>query len=321
MIKSIGVLTSGGDAPGMNTAVRAVVRTALTLGIEVYGIQDGYEGLYHNKIIKLESKDVSGILNQGGTFLGSARFPQFKEEEIRKEAIRNLDKHGIEALVIVGGDGSFMGGVKLSEMGYPCIGIPGTIDNDAPRTDYTIGFDTALNTIVEAADKLRDTSGSHRRCSVMEVMGRDAGDLALHAGIASGAEFTIIPEVPVSIDQIIEKINVDKANGKKFHLIILAEGVKIRDELVERIEQETGIETRATILGHIQRGGCPSGKDRVLASAMGAYAVELLTKGEKARCVGIKNNLLTHNDIIEAISDEHTISAELVKIANEYLNN
>lgn len=321
VIKSIGVLTSGGDAPGMNAAVRAVVRTATTLGIEVYGIQEGYYGLYHDQIIKLESKDVSGTMKFGGTFLGSARFPQFEEEEIRKVAIKNLDKHGIQALVVIGGDGSFMGAVKLSEMGYPCIGIPGTIDNDAPRTDYTIGFDTALNTIVEAVDKLRDTSSSHNRCAVIEVMGRDAGDLALHAGIASGADFTIVPEVKTNLDDVVKKVKHDIDLGKKHHIIIIAEGVKVRDELVERIESETGVETRATVLGHIQRGGSPSPADRVLASTMGSYAVNLLIEGHKARCVGIQNNKLVHNDIIEAISDEHEINLELLKLANEYLNN
>ncbi len=320
MLKKIAVLTSGGDAPGMNASVRSVVRTALANGIEVYGIYDGYYGLYHNNIKKLESKDVAGVINQGGTFLGSARFPEFKEESIRKEAIKNLDKLGIQALIVIGGDGSYMGAKKLSILGYPCIGIPGTIDNDAPRTDFTIGFDTALNTIVEAVDRLRDTSGSHKRCSVVEVMGRDAGDLALYAGIATGAEFTLIPEIEYNVQDIIDKLNADKINGKNHFIIIVAEGLKIAASLSKQIEELTGIETRATILGHIQRGGRPSGQDRVLAALMGSYAVELLMQGQSARCVGIQNNEMVHNDIIEALSDKHTVDFKKYELSNKYLN-
>ncbi len=321
MIKKIGVLTSGGDAPGMNAAVRSVVRTALVNGIEVYGIYEGYYGLYHDQIKKLNTECASGIINQGGTFLGSARFPEFADIEIRKEAIKNLDKHGIEALVVVGGDGSFMGAKKLSEMGYPCIGIPGTIDNDAPRTDFTIGFDTALNTIVEAVDRLRDTSGSHKRCSIVEVMGRDAGDLALWAGIATGAEFTIIPEMTFNAEDIIEKLTADRVSGKKHFIVIVAEGVDTNvHEFAKVVESKTGIETRATVLGHIQRGGQPTAVDRVLASRMGNYAVELLIEGQSARCIGIKNNELIHNDIIEAMGDKHHVDEKLYTIANKYLN-
>lgn len=321
MIKKIGVLTSGGDAPGMNAAVRAVVRTAIVNNIEVYGIYEGYYGLYHDQIERLDSQKAAGIINQGGTFLGSARFPEFAQEETRKEAIKNLDKHGIEALVVVGGDGSFMGAKKLSEMGYPCIGIPGTIDNDAPRTDFTIGFDTALNTIVEAVDRLRDTSGSHRRCSIVEVMGRDAGDLALWAGIAAGAEFTFIPEMPFNIEEMIAKLKDDHLSGKKHFIVIVAEGVDVDvHELAKRVESETDIETRATVLGHIQRGGQPTAADRVLAGRMGNYAVQLLIEGESARCIGIKKNELIHSDIIEAMQDKHTVDENLFTLANKYLN-
>ncbi len=321
MIKKIGVLTSGGDAPGMNAAVRAVVRTALVNNIEVYGIYEGYYGLYHDQIEKLDTAKAGGIINKGGTFLGSARFPEFADVEIRKEAIKNLDKHGIEALVVVGGDGSFMGAKKLSEMGYPCIGLPGTIDNDAPRTDFTIGFDTALNTIVEAVDRLRDTSGSHKRCSIVEVMGRDAGDLALWAGIATGAEFTLIPEINFEVDEMIEKLTADRVAGKKHFVVIVAEGVDVNvNELAKEVESRTDIETRATILGHIQRGGQPTAFDRVLASRMGSYAVDLLIDGQSARCVGIKENSLVHNDIIEAMEDEHVVDENLYTIANKYLN-
>lgn len=320
MISKIAVLTSGGDAPGMNSAVRSVVRTCIANEIEVYGIEEGYYGLYHDKIVKLDSKAVANTINRGGTFLGSARFPEFAEEEIRQEAVKNLDKHGIEALVIIGGDGSFMGAKRLTEMGYPCVGIPGTIDNDTPSSDFTIGFDTALNTIVEAVDKLRDTSGSHQRCSVVEVMGRDAGDLALWAGIATGAEATLIPEIDHDLDEIISKLHRDKENGKRHFIVIAAEGLKITQELTEKIETSTGIETRATVLGHIQRGGVPTAFDRVLAARMGSYAVELLMNGEKGRCIGIEKNELVHDDIISALDRPHTVNENMYKLANRYLN-
>lgn len=320
MISKIAVLTSGGDAPGMNSAVRSVVRTCIANDIEVYGIEDGYYGLYHDKIRKLDSKDVANTINRGGTFLGSARFPEFAELAIREEAVKNLDKRGIEGLVVIGGDGSFMGAKKLTEMGYPCVGLPGTIDNDTPSSDFTIGFDTALNTIVEAVDKLRDTSGSHQRCSVVEVMGRDAGDLALWAGIATGAEATLIPEIDHDLDEIITKLQRDRENGKRHFIVIVAEGLKITQELTNTIELTTGIETRATVLGHIQRGGVPTATDRVLAARMGSYAVELLIDGEKGRCIGIEKNELVHDDIISALERPHTVNEEMYKLANRYLN-
>ena len=320
MIKKIGVLTSGGDAPGMNAAVRSVVRTATALNIEVYGITEGYYGLYHNQIQKLCAEDVSGKILEGGTFLGSARFPEFADEEIRKEAIKNLDHHGIQALIVVGGDGSFMGAARLSEMGYPCIGVPGTIDNDAPNTDFTIGFDTALNTIVEAVDRLRDTSSSHRRCSVVEVMGRNAGDLALWAGIATGADFTLIPEIEVSVDEVVHNIKDYQNAGRKHFIVIIAEGLSYREELIQAIEKETGVETRGAVLGHIQRGGRPTGFDRVLASRMGSYAVELLRDGHSSVCVGIVNNELVNNDIIQSVGGEHFVDEQLYTLANKYLN-
>ncbi len=320
MIKKIAVLTSGGDAPGMNSAVRSVVRTCIANDIEVYGIEDGYFGLYNDKIKKLDTISVANTINRGGTFLGSARFPEFAELSVREEAVKNLDKHGIEGLVVIGGDGSFMGAKKLTEMGYPCIGIPGTIDNDTPSSDFTIGFDTALNTIVEAVDKLRDTSGSHQRCSVVEVMGRNAGDLALWAGIATGAEATLIPEIKHDVNEIISKLQRDKQNGKRHFIVIVAEGLKNTSELTKRIEEETNIETRATILGHVQRGGAPTASDRVLAARMGSYAVELLMQGEKGRCIGIEKNELTHEDIIIALNIGHTVNEEMYKLANRYLN-
>ncbi len=321
MIKKIGVLTSGGDAPGMNAAVRAVVRTAEAQGLEVFGINDGYYGLYHNDIVKLSSLDVSGIAKKGGTLLGTARFPEFADEEIRKEAIKNLDNNGIEALVVIGGDGSYMGAMRLSEMGYPCIGVPGTIDNDAPQTEYTIGFDTALETIMESADRLRDTSKSHKRCSVLEVMGRDAGDLALNSGIACGADYTIIPEVECDLEKMYDILRKKRECGKRDFLVVIAEGCEIKHELTELIEKNTGIETRKTVLGHIQRGGAPTAPDRILASRLAAYAVELLIKGESGRCVGIEKNALVHNDIIEAMKMKHRVDVSLYRLTNVYLNN
>ena len=303
MIKKIGVLTSGGDAPGMNSAIRAVVRLCLTNGIEAYGIYDGYAGLYQDKIEKLDRKSVSDVINRGGTFLGSARFPEFKEESIRKEAIKNLEKYGIEALVVIGGDGSYMGAKKLSEMGYPCIGIPGTIDNDIAGSDYTIGFMTCLNTIVDAVDRLRDTSSSHNRISIVEIMGRYCGDLTLWAAIAGGSEYVIVPEVEYSEDELLAQIAEGKEKGKTHAIIAITEHVTDVNELAKHIEEKTGRETRATVLGHIQRGGAPIAFDRVLASRMGAYSVELLMQGKSARCVGIQNGQLVDHDIIECLED------------------
>ena len=303
MIQKIGVLTSGGDAPGMNAAVRAVVRTALSKNIEVYGIYDGYLGLHQNRIEKLKRHNVSDMINRGGTFLGSARFPEFKEESIRREAIANLKKHGIEALVVVGGDGSYMGAKKLTEMGFPCIGLPGTIDNDIAGTDYTIGFHTALNTVLDSIDKLRDTCSSHNRISVVEIMGRYCGDLTMMAALGGGAEYAIVPEKGFSLEELVQTIGEDVEKGKKHAIIAITEHVTDVSELAKRIEERTGLETRATILGHTQRGGAPCAFDRVMASEMGAYAVELLEAGEGGRCVGIQSNKLVHHDIIDAIEN------------------
>ena len=302
MIKKIGVLTSGGDAPGMNAAVRAVVRTALGSNIEVYGIYNGYAGMVNDNIKKLEHKDVGGTIDRGGTFLGSARLPEFKDPEVRKVAVANLQKHGIEAVIVIGGDGSYMGAKRLTEMGINCIGIPGTIDNDIVSTDFTIGFDTALNTAVEAIDKIRDTSSSHTRCNVVEIMGRHCGDLSMYASIASGAEDVIVAEKGFDFERIIGQIEEGKQRGKKHYLIILAELLRDPHALAKEIEARTGLETRATVLGHIQRGGSPSAMDRVLASRMGAYAVELLQEGLGGRCIGIVRNSLQHFDIDEALA-------------------
>jgi len=301
VIKKIGVLTSGGDAPGMNSAVRAVVRTCLSYDIEVFGIYDGYAGLHAGRIEQLDRYSVSDVINRGGTFLGSARFPEFKEESTRKEAIQMLEKHGIEALIVIGGDGSYMGALKLSEMGYPCIGVPGTIDNDIAGTDYTIGFMTCLNTIVDAVDRLRDTSSSHNRISIVEIMGRYCGDLTLWAAVAGGSEYVIVPEVGFDEDNLIAQLNIGEEKGKKHAIIAITEHITDVNALAKRIQEKTKRETRATILGHIQRGGAPMAFDRILASRMGSYAVELLKSGKSARCIGIQNGEMVDHDIIECL--------------------
>ncbi len=317
MIKKIGVLTSGGDAPGMNAAVRAVVKKASHHGIEVYGIYDGYAGLVEGKVQKLTRKDVGDIINRGGTFLGSARLPEFKEVEVRKKAIKQLEKHGIEAIVTIGGDGTYRGAKALTDMGINCIGLPGTIDNDIAATDFTIGFNTALNTIVEAVDKLRDTTSSHHRCSVIEVMGRHCGDLGIWSAMATGAEYIAIPEVNYDEKKLIDSIKVAKLRAKKHFIIIITERLTDIDRLSKTIEKETGIVTRPTILGHVQRGGSPSAFDRVLASKMGAKAVELLNSGFGGRCVSFRDNKLIHDDINEALSMKKTFTQELYQYAME----
>ncbi|MCX8581786.1 MULTISPECIES: 6-phosphofructokinase [unclassified Gilliamella] len=303
MIKKIGILTSGGDAPGMNAAIRGVVRTALTEGLEVFGIYDGYLGLCEDRIVKLDRSSVSDIITRGGTFLGSARFPEFKDQEIRKKGIANLKKHQIDALVVIGGDGSYMGAMRLTEEGFPCIGLPGTIDNDIRGTDYTIGYFTALSTVVESIDRLRDTCSSHHRISVIEVMGRDCGDLTLSASVAGGCEFMIIPEVSYTKEDLIEEIKLGFAKGKKHAIVTVTEHMCDVNQLAKDIEAAVHHETRATILGHVQRGGSPVPYDRILGSRMGAYAVELLIDGHAGRCVGIQNGKLVHHDIIDAINN------------------
>jgi len=303
MVKKIGVLTSGGDAPGMNAAIRAVVRTGIHYGVEVFGIRNGYLGLYNGEIELLDRRSVADTINRGGTFLCSARFPEFKEEEVRQTAIKNLEKFGLEALVVVGGDGSFMGAKKLTEMGFPCIGLPGTIDNDIPGTDYTIGYYTALNTVLEAIDRLRDTSSSHKRVSVVEIMGRYCGDLTVFSAIGCGAEFAIVPEIPFDKHAFLKEVKLHVEDGKNHAIVCVTEKVTNVFELSAAIEAVTGLETRATVLGHIQRGGAPTAFDRVLASRMGAYAVELLRDGHGGRCVGIQANELVHHDIIDALEN------------------
>ncbi len=319
MIKKIAVLTSGGDAPGMNAAIRAVVRAAITEGLEVYGIYDGYKGLFENRIEKLHRFSVSDIITKGGTFLGSARFPEFKNPETRAKCAEILRSHGIDALVVIGGDGSYTGAKLLTEEhGFPCIGIPGTIDNDIPGTDYTIGYQTALETAVDAIDRLRDTSGSHHRISIVEIMGRHCSDLTISAAIAGGCEYAIAPEVGFNKEELISTIEESIKSGKSHALIVITELMTDVHQLAKDIEARVHNETRATVLGHIQRGGSPCAFDRILASRMGVYAVELLLKGEKGRCIGIQNEHLVHHDIIEAIdSMRRPFKADMLEMSKK----
>lgn len=316
-MKKIGVLTSGGDSPGMNAAIRAVVRKGIFHGLEVYGIYNGYSGLISGKIQKLELGSVGDIIHRGGTMLYTARCEEFKTIEGQKKGIEQLKKFGIEGLVVIGGNGSYMGAKKLTEHGYPCVGVPGTIDNDIPGTDYTIGFDTALNTVIQAIDKIRDTATSHERTYVIEVMGRDAGDIALWSGLAGGAETILIPEADFKIEEIIDRLKRGHERGKKHSIIIVAEGVGSGVEIGQKIKEMTNFETRVSVLGHIQRGGSPTAFDRVLASRLGAYAVELLLNGKGGRCVGIQNNQLVDHDILEILNQPHTVDKSMYKLSKE----
>lgn len=310
-MKTIGVLTSGGDAPGMNAAIRAVVRTAIYNGVRVLGIEQGYNGLINGNIKEMELSSVADIIHRGGTKLRTARSEEFKTEEGRKKALNILEVFGIDGLIVIGGDGSFKGAQKLNEMGLPTIGIPGTIDNDLGYTDYTIGFDTAVNTVLDAISKLRDTSTSHGRANIIEVMGRHCGDIALYSGLAGGAESVIIPEVGYEVDKVCKKLLQGKNRGKLHSIIMIAEGVGNASELGKEIEDKTGIETRVTILGHIQRGGSPTANDRILASKMGAEAVNLLLAGETCKVVGIKNNKIMSMNTYEALKVKSHLDEEM----------
>jgi 6-phosphofructokinase 1 len=317
-MKSIAVLTSGGDAPGMNPAVRAVVRTACQRGIKVYGVDRGYTGLINGDIHEMNLRSVSDIITRGGTILYSARCPEFKTEEGLQKAVATCKKFGIDGMVIIGGDGSFRGARDLSLRGIPCIGLPGTIDNDISCTDYTIGYDTCLNTIVQMVDRIRDTSESHDRCTVVEVMGRGAGYLALEAGIAVGATSIIVPEVEYDIERdVIARIREFQKTGKKHFVVIVAEGVGGTAEIAKKIEAETGVESRATILGHVQRGGSPTARDRIMASQMGSRAVDLLTQGIGNRVIGIRDNKIVDFDIFEALKMTKTIDMKDYELAHE----
>ena len=306
----MGVLTSGGDAPGMNAAIRAVVRRAIISGRKVKGIKKGYNGLLNEEIVDMDVTSVSDIIQRGGTVLYTARCKEFVTPEGQKEGAEICRKHGIDGLIVIGGDGSFRGAQKLAALGINTVGIPGTIDLDIACTDYTIGFDTAVNTAMEAIDKVRDTSTSHERCSIIEVMGRNAGYLALWCGIANGAEDILLPErYDYDEQKLIDNIINNRKKGKKHHIIVNAEGIGHSASMAKRIEAATGVETRATILGHMQRGGSPTCRDRVYASMMGAYAVDLLCAGKSNRVVAYKNGAFVDYDIDEALAMKKDISA------------
>ena len=315
-VKTIGVLTSGGDAPGMNAAIRAVVRTAISKGMKVKGIMRGYAGLLQEEIVDMSSTDVSNIIFRGGTILYTARCMEFVTAEGQQQGAEICHKHGIDGIVVIGGDGSFRGAGKLAALGVNTIGVPGTIDLDIACTDYTIGFDTAVNTAMEAIDKVRDTSTSHERCSIIEVMGRNAGYIALWCGIANGAEDILLPERYDGNEQaLIDRIIENRKRGKKHNIIINAEGIGHSGSMARRIEAATGIETRATILGHMQRGGTPTCKDRVYASIMGARAADLLCEGKSNRLVAYKHGEFVDFDIQEALQMKKDISEEQFEIA------
>ena len=316
-VSTIGVLTSGGDAPGMNAAIRAVVRMAIARGLKVKGIKKGYQGLLNEEIIDMGTKDVSDIIQRGGTVLGTARSMEFKTPEGQKKGAEICKKHGIDGMVVIGGDGSYRGAQALSRNGINTIGLPGTIDLDIACTEYTIGFDTAVNTAMQAIDKVKDTSASHERCSVIEVMGRNAGYIALWCGIANGAEDILIPEkYDFNEQNIINNIIANRRRGKTHHIVINAEGIGHSVSMARRIEAATGIETRATILGYMQRGGQPTAKDRYYASIMGAYAVDILLQGKTNRVVGFSKGEFVDYDIEEALNMEKGINEYQFEVAH-----
>lgn len=315
-MKRIGVLTSGGDAPGMNAALRAVVRTGLSLDMEVYGIQHGFEGLLEGEIEEMKWSSVGEILHRGGTILRTARSKRFHEAKWQDHAVNILKTFGIEGLVIIGGNGSFTGGLALAERGITVMGVPGTIDNDLGYTDFTIGFDTAVNTVLDLISNIRDTSSSHERATVIEVMGRHCGDIALHAGLAGGADVILVPERPVDINAICKEMLRGKHAGKGHNLIIKAEGVEIpTQELTQKLEEVTGIDTRAVVPGYIQRGGSPSARDRVLASLMGSKAVQLLYDDMPSRAVGISSGKIISCDLKEALEMERDFAQNMYDLA------
>lgn len=314
MVKRIGVLTSGGDSPGMNAAIRAIVRAGLKYGKEMFVIYNGYKGLVEGQIEQVDRSFVSSIINLGGTILRSARLPEFADPLVRQKGVDQLRKHGIDALVVIGGDGTYMGAKKLSEMGINCIGLPGTIDNDIACTDYTIGFDTCLNTILNAVDKLRDTTSSHQRCSIIEVMGNRSGDLALFSGIACGAELIVSSDHLIPKKEIMDAMQAQKKSAKQHAMIIVSEKLFDVQELAREIEREVGFEARAEILGRIQRGGSPSAFDRILASRMGAYAIDCLMEGKSGRCIAIVGSDIVDYDIYEALAMQRNPHTHLLKV-------
>ena len=318
-MKKIAVLTSGGDAPGMNAAVRAVVRKAIYEGLEVAGVYNGFQGLIEGKIEQLHLGSVGDIIQRGGTMLRSARSVEFRTLEGREKAMEQLRLNGIEGLVVIGGDGSFRGALELTELGCPCVCVPATIDNDINGTQFTIGFDTALNTVIDAIDKIRDTATSHERTFIIEVMGRDAGDLALWSGLAGGAETILIPEEKFEVPSIIERLVSGTGRGKKHSIIIVAEGVMTAAELAEILKNEAGIETRISVLGHIQRGGSPSARDRVIASQFGAKAVEVLTAGAAhgGMAIGMRNHEVVDYKLEDVFELSETFDMEMYKLSRE----
>lgn len=315
-MKKIGVLTSGGDAPGMNAAIRAVVRTAISKGMQVFGINRGYNGLINGDVYEMNTRSVSSIIQRGGTLLYTARCPEFRTEEGLQKAKKTCEELGLEGIVVIGGDGSFRGAADLSARGILCVGLPGTIDNDIACTEYTIGYDTAMNTVVEMVDKLRDTCHSHDRCCVVEVMGRNAGHIALNTGVACGATFVLVPELPYDLDEVAKKMLETKKTGKQNFIVIVAEGIGHSELIAKTLEAKTGIEARATILGHVQRGGSPTLRDRVVASEMGYYAVELLENDIGNRVVGMQQGKIVDFDIQEALSMKKPFDEKLYQISN-----
>ncbi len=314
-MKKIAVLTSGGDAPGMNAAIRAVVRYGIGVGMEVVGVERGLQGLIDNAFKPMYMRSVSDIIQRGGTILKTARCPEFKTLEGQKKAIENLRANGVEGIIVIGGDGSFMGAKAMSEHGFPSIGIPGTIDNDLAYTDYTLGFDTACNTILDAINKIRDTMSSHERVSIIEVMGRNCGDLALYCGLCGGAEVIIVPEHKLTIDEIVETLGGGQQHGKTSGIIVLAEGAGHADDLKDELNKRMDLTVKTTRLGHIQRGGSPSCRDRYLGTCFGVNAVKLLEKGIGNRIVGIKDNKFYDMDIVEGCAMQNTFDLELYETA------
>lgn len=315
-MKRIAVLTSGGDAPGMNAAIRAVVRYSIYNGLQVFGVKRGYKGLIEGDLKEMTIPSVGDIIHRGGTILRSARCLEFQEEIGREKALNILNIFKIDGLVAIGGDGTFRGAMALSEMGFPVIGVPGTIDNDLSYTDYTIGFDTSVNTVLDAVTKLRDTTSSHERVSVVQVMGRNCGDIALYAGLGGGAEAVIVPEVEFDMDKLSENVSSSMNRGKNQSIILVAEGVGSAEEICKKLQEKTGLEARTTILGHIQRGGNPTSNDRVLASKLGQKAVQCLIEGKSSRVVGIRSNEIIDMDIHEALKMQRKFDMNMYNLIN-----
>lgn len=314
-VKSIAVLTSGGDSQGMNAAVRAVVRSAIYYGLDVYAVQRGYYGLIHDDIRKMDLRSVGDIIQRGGTILQTARCKEMMTLEGQKTAADNLRKRDIDGLVVIGGDGSYQGAGKLAQLGIKTMGLPGTIDNDISYTDYTIGFDTAVGIVVDAINKLRDTMSSHERASIVEVMGRHCGDIALHAGLASGAESILIPEIPFNVEDVADRMKENFVNGKRHSIVVVAEGVGSGEEIAKSITSRVNIDARLTVLGHIQRGGTPTHKDRILASQLGDFAVRQLIAGDSGKGCGVINGQLVATDIHKVISTKKEFNMDMYELA------